>query len=279
MILTRPHGEPIVAREALAPDRLAIEALLSEHIDSSMFLLSNLARDGIGGVALATEGSSLVGVASLSPSGALLLQAPCAASVLARHLGGERQKLRAILGPSLQVDEALAAFRPALALSFRSDEILYALDLDAPLPLPSALASRPAGPEDIERVAQLRAGFRREALGASRPPGGELAEAEQLCASGDTRLLLDGDVVGMAIVNARCRRAVQIGGVYVPPELRGRGYGRAVVAAALSEERRGGALRAVLFTARSNAAARRAYIALGFRAVGQYTLAFIEEDR
>jgi hypothetical protein len=46
---------------------------------------------------------------------------------------------------------------------------------------------------------------------------------------------------------ATTRGMVQVGGVYTPAELRGRGYGRAVVAGSLRDARKAGSRRSVLF--------------------------------
>jgi predicted GNAT family acetyltransferase len=70
---------------------------------------------------------------------------------------------------------------------------------------------------------------------------------------------------------------VQLGGIYTPPRLRGRGYARAAVAASLLEARRRGAERAVLFTATPNA--ERCYAAVGFRRVGDYALVLFADSR
>lgn len=83
-------------------------------------------------------------------------------------------------------------------------------------------------------------------------------------------LLIDGEPVSMTGFNARLPDVVQIGGVYTPPELRGRGYARLAVALHLAEARASGVSRAVLFAA-SDAAAR-AYISIGFRPAGRYSL-------
>ena len=69
---------------------------------------------------------------------------------------------------------------------------------------------------------------------------------------------------------ARIPETVQIGAVWTPPELRGRGYARAVVAGALRTAASEGARRAVLFTGESNTPARQTYQGLGFRRVGDY---------
>jgi predicted GNAT family acetyltransferase len=60
--------------------------------------------------------------------------------------------------------------------------------------------------------------------------------------------------------------------VYTPPELRSRGYGRAVVAASLLDARAEGAERTILFTPVENIPAQRAYEALGYRHIGDYRL-------
>src|SRR3546814_5637873 len=65
---------------------------------------------------------------------------------------------------------------------------------------------------------------------------------------------------------------VQIGNVWTPPELRGRGYARAVVAGALQYARRRGVADAILFTGDDNHAAQQAYVALGFTRIGDYAI-------
>ena len=70
--------------------------------------------------------------------------------------------------------------------------------------------------------------------------------------------------------NATLPDCVQVGGVFTPPELRGRGHGRAVVAASLEIARSEGVTRSILFTDEANAPARRAYEAIGFREIGRY---------
>jgi predicted GNAT family acetyltransferase len=71
---------------------------------------------------------------------------------------------------------------------------------------------------------------------------------------------------------------VQVGGVYTPPELRGRGYARAVVAASLLAARDAGVERSILFTGQDNDFARRAYLALGYEVVGEYGIAFFAPE-
>jgi len=66
---------------------------------------------------------------------------------------------------------------------------------------------------------------------------------------------------------------VQLGGIYTPPALRGRGFARCAVAASLLAARERGASRAVLFTGNPNAV--RTYEALGFARVGDYSIVLL----
>lgn len=72
----------------------------------------------------------------------------------------------------------------------------------------------------------------------------------------------------------RAADAVQVGGVCVPPAVRGQGLGGAVVALQLAELREQGAKVAILFAA--NAAAARAYERIGFQQIGSYEVALLK---
>ena len=74
--------------------------------------------------------------------------------------------------------------------------------------------------------------------------------------------------------NAVLPDMVQVGAVYTPPDLRGRGYARRAVALHLAQARDLGVQRAILFSA--NAAASRAYEAIGFQRVGAYRVALFD---
>ena len=80
-------------------------------------------------------------------------------------------------------------------------------------------------------------------------------------------------------VSATIREAVQVGAVWTPPELRSRGYGRAVVAASLLIARSEGVETAILFTGEDNVPAQRAYEGLGFRHIGDYRLVLLRAGR
>src|SRR5262249_29776640 len=99
------------------------------------------------------------------------------------------------------------------------------------------------------------------------------SEIEILLGLGGLYVLRDaGRLVGCTAFNARLPDSVQVGGVWTPPELRGRGYARAVVAGSLLDARAAGVERSILFTGLENVPARRVYEALGYRVVGDYGL-------
>ena len=224
----------------------------------------------------------------------VVLQAPDpgAAGALARRAADESGRpVGGLVGPSAQVIEARAALGfDGRRTAINSEEVLYALDLEQ-MQVPVALGGfdcrPPASEAERERASAWRAAYAVEALGASA--GAELdrsarEEADRLIARGELWLLVEQPGRSRGGVDDRGKRAParhgsSIGGVYTPPALRGRGYGRAVVAGQLVHLQRTGVRRAVLFTPRDNAPARRAYEALGFRAVGDYGLRAVSRRR
>ena len=76
-----------------------------------------------------------------------------------------------------------------------------------------------------------------------------------------------GRVVSMANLVHRTPRAKHVNGVYTPPELRGRGYATALVAAVSQRVLDGGLDFVTLFTDKANPTSNRIYQSLGFRPV------------
>jgi len=279
-------------RTLSAGDGAALEEFLTPLAASSMFLRANSRAAGLvdrgeplqGTYVAAIDAGRIAAVAAHFWNGMLVLQAPEPASLesLARAaIRRSGRELRGLVGPWRQVQAA----RRALGLGDRSTaldsrEELYELELSR-LEVPPDLASgrlecRPPLAEDLDLVAAWRAAYAVEALGLSIGP--ELsaisrAEVERLAEEGSQWILLDRGVpVSYSAFNARLPDVVQVGGVWTPPELRGRGYARAVVAGSLLSARSETVRLAVLFTGEENRPARRAYQALGFRVIGDYGL-------
>jgi len=270
---------------ACTQDDAELDAFLALHAHSSMYLRAELRRNTIRSqFAVTRERGRIVGAAAQVASGMLILQAPVHAGALAAAvLRGTGRRLAGFFGPASQVQAA----RHALALDatpFLKDtqEDLFALVL-AKLRMPPlldevSLRCRIAADADAALLGAWRAAFRQAAL--NDVPGPELdhtsrADIAALLPAGSLFILEGDGPLACCSFNARLPGMVQIGNVWTPPALRGKGYGRAVVAGALAIAARSGVGRAVLSTGRGNVAAQTAYRALGFQQVGDYATATI----
>lgn len=279
-------------------DERSLEDFLVSRAASSMFLRANARSGGLvdrgdplqGTYVAALEAGRIVGVAAHFWNGMLVLQAPeprALESVARAATLRSGRELRGLVGPWDQVEAA----RHVLELEERrtaldSREGLYELELED-LRVPGDLASgrvecRHPRPTELDLLTRWRVEYSIEALGI--PGGPDLAatsraEISRLQEERSQWILLEGGrPVAYSAFNARLPDAVQVGGVWTPRELRGRGYGRAVVAGSLIEARSAGATRAVLFTGEENRSARAAYEALGFRVIGDYGLVIFSEQ-
>jgi GNAT superfamily N-acetyltransferase len=275
-----------------AGDAAALETFLKRYADFSMFLRSNARAAGLEyhGKPLEAEyvgafhGDGIVAVAAHCWNGMLLVQAPEQVAAVAR--AAVRRSGRPIMGLSGPADQVATA-RTALGLDDRpahkfGREELFALDL-ADLVVPAPLAGgrwtcRPPRDDELDLVAEWRVAFMVEALHRSDPAGlrAEAAAEVRLLHEGamDWLLFDAGRPVAFSAFNARLPDIAQVGGVWVPVELRGRGYGRAVVAGSLLDARAQGMRRSVLFAEREDA--KRAYRGLGFTVVGEYGLVLFD---
>lgn len=279
-------------------DEPALERFLAAHADSSMFLRGNSRRAGLvdrggpleGTYAAMRHGSGeIVAVAAHYWNGNIMVQGrvdvigdvarAAVAQTAATHPG---HQVRGFHGPHALVVAARAALglaaRPA-QIDAREDLFSLALaDLRVPAPLADGqvVCRRPVA-DDAEALARFGAGYSVEALGGDDGPvtPDEIAKLRRQIIAGESPswvLAADGAPVAMMRFTAELPDTVQIGGVYTPPALRARGYARAVVAGGLLDARARGVKRSVLFTDENNVAARRAYLALGYQIVGDYSI-------
>ncbi len=131
-------------------------------------------------------------------------------------------------------------------------------------------AVRRAGPGDAAVVGRLLHDFNTEYDDVTPGPDALAARVAQLLSSGETVVLLGGTPPdGLAVL--RFRPAIwtdalecYLAELYVAPERRGRGLGRALMDAVLDVARSEGADRMDLGTSEDDVAARRLYESLGF---------------
>ncbi len=276
-------------------DEAALDTFLARHPDTSMFLRSNARSAGLtdrGQPMQATyvavlDGERIRGVAAHCWNGMVLVQAPDAADAAAVARDAVRRSRRTVTGFSGPWSQVVAA-RAALGLGAApttkdSRDELYVLDLTR-LVVPQELASgtlrcRHPTESELELLVDWRVRFAVEALGATDGPDLRQASTDDVRLQherGTDWLLLAGAApVSYSVFNAMLPDIVQIGGVWTAPEFRGRGYARSVVAGSLLSARKQGIERAVLFADPTNEAARRAYLFLGFRIVGDYGLVLL----
>jgi len=267
-------------RAAAAADGPALDGFLSARADGSMFPLANLRGHGLGHGRggehphatrfwVVDDAGGVAGVLGLTAGGMLMPQWPGGDWAQAQGvLAGT--EIEGAVGPADQVRPLLAAL--ALEAAPRrsdTDQPAFALDL-GDLRVPDGPGDlHPLVADDLPWLTEWRVAYAAEVQGAGGPAARMRAGAEVRgwIEAGTHRVLrIAGDPVSICGFNAVLPGIVQVGGVFTPPPLRGRGHARRAVALHLDGARATGVERAVLFAA-SDAAAR-AYVAIGFRRLG-----------
>jgi RimJ/RimL family protein N-acetyltransferase len=272
-------------RRAGEGDLPAIRAFLGAEPELAMFPLSNLARYGLDGEApysvsfwIAEGPEGVTDVLTVTRMGMVMPRLPsgrfteAAAAIAGREVGG-------VIGPATEARGVMAAAGlVGVPATLDMDEPQFALALDD-LALPEGPGTLvPIGEIGRETFVRWRTDYHIEALGEQPTQASIGADKEfdaYIARDSHRALIVDGQPVAMTGFNASLPEIVQIGGVYTPPDLRGRGHARRALALHLHEAREAGVRRATLFTGSDMAA--RAYRAVGFREVGHWTLALFKE--
>jgi ribosomal protein S18 acetylase RimI-like enzyme len=277
-------------RRLVPGDEAMVDAFLAPHTASSMFLRSNMRLAGLAfegkrlqGIYLGTfGGGELLGVIAHYQNGNVVVQAPHDASKLAQAIISESTlPLKGLLGPWDQAAECVSALglsRDAMQVSYH--ELLFDLSL-ANMRVPEtlidgALKARRCTPNDFDVLVNWHVQYDVEALNvpASKDTYAENLESLNRSHEAGQQYVLECDsvLVAMCTFTAELDDTVQLGGVYTPPDLRGRGYGRAMVAGALRIAQQEGRTKAVLFTDDNNIAAQTPYRAIGFQEIGEFAI-------
>jgi predicted GNAT family acetyltransferase len=275
----------MIVRRLAASDADQFDRFLARHADTSMTLRAAARRQGLdAGFFGAFAGRLMRGVLHLAPGGNLYPEAPETAALRALHdvarADAPEFEVKGVLGRATQARALLDLLNPppeAVALS--REERIWSLDLErlfAPRTVVDGVWTvRKAVADDLPLLTRWNCDFRIEGLGAK---SGEmltdavLAASRAWIADGACQLLMvHGEPVAQCVYSAVLPDQVQIGSVYTPPDRRGRGYGKAVVAAALIKAQKAVVRRSTLFT--QNRSAEAAYTALGYRHTGDYHLA------
>lgn len=272
-------------------DRAAVDAFLVRHRDSSMFLRANVRRAGFTFTGQrfeatyvgAFEQAQLVGVTSHTWNGMLIVQAPGHAAELAlAAVEASGRDVSGFAGPSEQVARARAALGLDSVKGAHDDvEDLYGLplsELRVPVEQADVSCRRPL-PSERELLLRWRVAYELEQLGAQDDEHTlqrSQAFLDAQLEGGHAWVAVarsTGQLLSLSAFNAALPDIVQLGGIYTPPEHRGRRYARLAISAQLSAARADGATRCVLFT--NNPRAVRCYEALGFERTGSYDLVLL----
>lgn len=128
---------------------------------------------------------------------------------------------------------------------------------------------RQAQERDIPTLARWIEAFAAEAVPNDPQPDGELVATRRL----DMFYVWDdGGLVAMMANNRNTTTLASIGYVYTPPELRGRGYATALVAAGSQMLLDAGRERCVLFTDLNNPTSNSIYQKIGYRPIADFEL-------
>nr|WP_199349885.1 GNAT family N-acetyltransferase [Nostoc flagelliforme] len=276
-------------------DEVSLEEFLLQHSDTSMFLRSNWRAAGLldqgarfqGTYVAAYTNEIIVAVAAHFWNGMVVVQAPVHLSEVVQAVVAQSGRaISGISGPAAQVE----ATKRVLGLSNRTtqldeSEILFSLTLQD-LQIPQALATakvqcRLPHSEELELLTEWCVVYNVKALQGTDTPSLRSAcrlviEACQATAM-HWVLVAEDTLVSYSAFNANLPDIVQIGGVWTPPGLRGKGYAKSVVAGSLLAARSQGVKRAILFTCHHNQAAQAVYRGIGFLPTGEkYGLVLFE---
>jgi hypothetical protein len=195
-------------------------------------------------------------------------------TALAEHVVRAPQVCTSIVGPVDAVAAMWTVLEPRWgpARAIREQQPLLALDRDEPLGAEPHPRLRVMHPDEIERYLPAAAAMFREELGIS-PFGGRSGHSyrrrvESLLGTGRAFGIVDHDgrMAFKADLGAITAATCQVQGVWVRPDLRGRGLGTAGLAGVLQQALRL-APTASLYVNDFNLPARRMYARLGLRQV------------
>ncbi|WP_116244939.1 GNAT family N-acetyltransferase [Nocardiopsis sp. FIRDI 009] len=261
-------------------DRAAVRALLDADPVGNVFVASRLMTTGISARFSGTEVWGFVEdgrLTALCYSGANLVPVnagPAAIRSFADHARWRGRRCSSIVGPVEAVrdfwEQVTPAWGPARVI--RASQPV--LEIDTPPAVPADPKVRRVRLSELNTLVPACVAMFTEEVGV--PPdsgdGGALyrARIEELVRTGRAFARIeDGRVVFKAEIGAVTPHACQVQGVWVHPDLRGRGHSTAGMAAVVQYALAEIAPRVTLYVNDFNTPARAAYRRVGFRQVGE----------
>ena len=283
----------VMIRSVATEDLERVRGFLEAHVESSLFLLSNLAIFGprltdhwnSGNYRLAEEAGRVMAVFSLTRRGNLIVQAGGRADLAESILEAcesEPMEVCGVMGewPTAEAIWNLLRADPRFEPGLSSKDVLYRLPLTASAAraawtTPPGAVVRPLEASDYQQWEQLNTAYCAE-LNLPLPVVDDAHEAEfgrRTRARWWWGAFLGRQLAAVVGLNAAYGVVGQVGGVYARPAERNKGMARAAMELLIADGRDYHQFeKLVLFTNEDNIPARRLYDALDFELVGEFGL-------
>lgn len=227
------------------------------------------------------EHGEIIAVALRTPPHNLILslvprseRAPEALALLAPDVAVDHSDLPGVIGPSAWSEAFAALWQTQTGQAYRPGmrERIYALTaVRPPAGVPGQM--RRATEADRALLERWLAAFADEALGGDEPMDPQEWVARALASPLRTVCLWDdGEAVSLVCAGNPTPNGMRVGPVYTPPELRGRGYASACVAALSQQMLDGGRRFCFLFTDLANPTSNHIYQTIGYEPVSDVTV-------
>jgi len=261
-----------------------VKNFLEAHLTTSMFPLSNLETYGTEGHDLSVqfwlheEAGEITDILTITQAGMVFPQIHTLPMTETTEVVSDRTII-GVIGEAKQVETFQAEFTPTAPTKLDAVEPHFGLSLEQmQMPDTQDMTLQPLEDADRDLMIEWRRLYELEALNETPEKALEIAtkDVERYIERDSHRVLYhNGTPVCTTGFNATYKTCLQIGGVFAPPDLRNKGYAPAAVALHLKEAQAKGADTAILFSA--SEAAARAYMSLGFRQIGEFTLMIFDE--
>jgi predicted GNAT family acetyltransferase len=270
-----------------------VRSFLEAHVETSLFLLSNLAIFGprltdhgnSGNYRLIEEAGRLVAVFCLTRRGNLLVQAAGRADLAESILESCEAETIEVCGVAGEWPTAAALWDllradPRFEPTLGSKDVLYRLPLEdgsdrTRMTLPAGVVARALDASDFQQWERLNTAYCAE-LNLPLPAVDDAHEAEfvrRTRAKWWWGTFIGSQLAAIVGLNAAYGVVGQVGGVYARPGDRKRGLARAAMELLIEDSWEQHHFRKlILFTGGENQSARRLYESLGFESAGAFGL-------
>ena len=291
-----PEPREVRYRVLREGDEEMLDSFLASQPDTHLFLRFNLRQGG-----LVDEGRSFQGTwvgaieddpdsdtqrvlatAAIFWNGRVLLQLPeHAIEVLDVLAGAAPRDFVEVAGPTAQIEKTLTHLwlrdRPIVSRHDCSFMTVSSETLRAPEMLGAAgVDVRPPMGEELALLGDWHAAFGEEVWAVPRSEESDLEARNWVRRMHDLRngyvVTVDDKPVAYAAATAKLDDWVNIGAVYVPPDMRGRDYAKSIVAGIFRDAERDGVTNACLTAEKEQPASLGAYSAVGFQHAFDWTM-------